>query len=78
MTTLSSEQLPDRKHRSTIYRTAKRLVQRAEGCSGGVYWTQGEIDKWHPDDLADLVRRVSAQDVQSMMIRGELCWHCEP
>lgn len=78
MEAMQAEDIPPRKHRTTIYRTAKRIVQRAEGSSGGFYWTQKQIKEWHPDDLTALVQRVSSQDVQSMMIRGELCWHCEP
>lgn len=78
MQTIQADKQPPRRHRTTIYRTAKRIVQRAEGGSGGYYWTQNQINAWHPDDLAALVQRVSSQDVQSMMIRDELCWHCEP
>ncbi|AXH59652.1 hypothetical protein [Pseudomonas amygdali] len=78
MHALQTEKQPPRRHRTTIARTAKRIIQRAEGGSGGYYWTQKEIDSWHPDDLTALVQRVSKGDVQSMMIRGELCWHCEP
>lgn len=78
MHTEMTEKLPARRHRTTIYRTAQRLVQQAEGCSGGVYWTQEQIDKWHPDDLTALVQRTGKADVQTMMLRGELCFHCEP
>jgi len=67
-----------RKHRTTIFRAARRLIQQAEGCSAGIYWGRRELDTWHPDDFDALAVRVSAAGVQCLEIRGELCFHVEP
>ncbi|NKF30450.1 hypothetical protein HER21_28690 [Pseudomonas sp. BGM005] len=79
MTYLTTDE-PKRKHRSTIYRAAQRLVRQCEGNSAGVYWSAETLAAWHADDLTALADRVAAADagVQAMMIRGELCWHLEP
>lgn len=71
-------QQPAKRHRTTIYRTAQKLVQGAEGCSGGVYWTPEQIASWHPDDFHALSERVGAAGVRGMDIRGELCFSCDP
>jgi hypothetical protein len=69
---------PARRHRTTVYRTAKRLIAQTEYSSAGIYWTPEQIAAWHPDDFHQLCERVGAAGVQGMDIRGELCFHCEP
>lgn len=69
--------LPARRHRTTIYRAARRLVAQAEGSSAGVYWTPAQIASWHPDDFHALCERVGAAGVQGMDIRGELNFSCD-
>lgn len=69
--------LPTPRHRTTIYRTARRLIAQAEGSSAGVYWTPEQIAAWHPDDFHALCERVGAAGVQGMDIRGELNFSCD-
>lgn len=68
---------PARRHRTTIYRTAKRLTAQAEGCSAGVYWTAEQIAAWHPDDFDALGECLALTGVSAMAIRGELCFSCD-
>ncbi|MCU9528066.1 hypothetical protein [Pseudomonas mosselii] len=68
---------PVRRHRTTIYRTAKRLTAQAEGSSAGVYWTAEQIADWHPDDFEAIGERLSLTGVSAMAIRGELCFSCD-
>ncbi|BAW27529.1 hypothetical protein [Pseudomonas putida] len=69
---------PAKRHRTTIYRAAKRLVAAAEGSSAGVYWTPEQIAAWHPEDFDQLCERVVAAGVMGMDIRGELNFSCDP
>ena len=73
-----AEQPPARRHRTTVYRTAKRLIAQAEYSSAGIYWTPEEIAGWHPEDFDKLCERVASAGVQGMTLRGELCFHVEP
>jgi len=73
-----ASQSPVRRHRTTIYRTAKRLTAQAEGSSAGVYWTAEQIAAWHADDFDALGARLSLAGVSAMAIRGELCFSCDP
>ncbi|HEK4046065.1 TPA: hypothetical protein ACRN02_006786 [Pseudomonas aeruginosa] len=63
-----------RRHRTTIYRTAQRLIRQAEGCSAGVYWTSAQVADWHPEDFAALGVRLAGAGIGAMRIRGELCF----
>ncbi|MEA8592102.1 hypothetical protein PZT57_26010 [Pseudomonas aeruginosa] len=72
-----AERPPARLHRTTIYRTAKRLTAQAEGSSAGVYWTAEQVATWHPADFDALGERLSLTGVSAMAIRGELCFSCD-
>lgn len=75
---MSTTDTPPRKHRSTIYRTAKRLTASLEGGSAGIYWPPEQLATWHRDDLGAVANLAERAGVQTMMLRGELCWHLEP
>lgn len=72
-----SEQ-PKRKHRSTLYRTARRLISQCHGGHAGIYWPREKLATWNDDDLVAVAAIAARADVHTMMIRGELCWHMEP
>lgn len=63
---------PARRHRTTIYRAARRLIAQVEGSSGGIWWTPEQIAAWHPQDFDALCERVGAAGVQGMDAFGEL------
>ncbi|MCK2122057.1 hypothetical protein [Pseudomonas sp. PNPG3] len=63
---------PARRHRTTIYRAAQRLIAQAEGSSGGIWWTPEQIAAWHPQDFEALCDRVGAAGVQGLDAFGEL------
>lgn len=71
-------QPPVKRSRRTIVRHAQQVIDGAERCSGGVYWTPERIAAYHPDDFEALCERIGAAGVQGMSLRGELCFHCEP
>jgi hypothetical protein len=68
---------PPRRHRTTVYRVAQRLIARVEGSSAGIYWTPEQVAAWHPDDFEALCTRLGAAGVQGMDIMGELNFSCD-
>ncbi|WP_249352775.1 hypothetical protein [Pseudomonas asiatica] len=63
---------PVRRHRTTVYCAAQRLIAQAEGSSAGIYWTAEQVAAWHPQDFDALCERVGVAGVQGMEILGEL------
>lgn len=68
---------PARRHRTTVYRAAQRLIARVEGSSAGIYWTPEQVAAWHPQDFDALCVRLGAAGVQGMDIMGELNFSCD-
>lgn len=68
---------PARRHRTTVYRAAKRLIAQVEGSSAGIWWTPEQIAAWHPQDFDALCDRVSAAGVHGLDIHGELVFGCD-